>query len=106
MTDAMIDKSMYSFIDSTELPPVQPKFASRPLSVQQRIEYNSSDNAAEKYQGRSNNQLKEMFEAVKYEYTEYDKNNKRYNRSIYFIKKNLSKENRQTVANLQDSKEI
>ena len=47
-----------------------------------------------------------MFEAVKYKYDEYDKKDKRYNEAIYFIKKKLSEENRQTVANLRDPKEI
>lgn len=47
-----------------------------------------------------------MFEAVKYEYDEYEKKDKRYSEAMYFIKKKLSKENRQTVANLQDLKEI
>jgi uncharacterized protein YecT (DUF1311 family) len=47
-----------------------------------------------------------MFEAVKYKYNEYNKKDKRYNKAMYFIKKKLSKENRQTVANLQDPKEI
>ena len=57
------------------------------------IEYDSSEDAAEKYQGRSNNQLKEMFEAIKYKYNEYDKNNKCYAGSMHFIKKNLGEEN-------------
>ena len=47
-----------------------------------------------------------MFEAVKYEYDEYEKKDKRYNEAMFFIKKKLSKENKQTVANLRDLKEI
>src|ERR1700722_8906754 len=69
-------------------------------------DYNSSENADEKYQGRTNPQLKEMFEAVKYEFDEYDKKDKRYNHAMFFIKKKLSEENRQTVANLRDPREI
>ena len=34
-----------------------------------------------------------MFEAVKYKYNEYNKNNKRYAGSMHFIKKNLGEEN-------------
>jgi hypothetical protein len=69
-------------------------------------DYDSSANANDKYQGKSNTQLKEMFEAVKYEYDEYDKKDKCYNEAMYFIKKKLSEENRQTVANLRDLQEI
>jgi hypothetical protein len=47
-----------------------------------------------------------MFKEVKYKYDEYDKKDKRYNEAMYFIKKKLSEENRQTVANLRDLKEI
>jgi hypothetical protein len=68
-------------------------------------DYDSSVNANDKYQGKSNIQLKEMFEAVEYEYDEYDKKDKRYSKPMYFIKK-LNEENRQTVANLRDPKEI
>ena len=47
-----------------------------------------------------------MFKAIKYEYNKYNKKDKRYNKAMYFIKKKLSEENKQTVANLQDLKEI
>ena len=47
-----------------------------------------------------------MFEAVKYKYNEYDKNNKCYAGSMHFIKKNLGEENRQTVASLRNPEEI
>jgi hypothetical protein len=71
------------------------------------IEYNSSNDALKKYQGRSNNnQLKEMFEAVKYEYDEYEKKDRRYSKAMLFIKSKLNEENRQTVANLRDPREI
>jgi len=106
MTDAMMGKRLYSFVDGSELPPKRPNFLSRPLSIQQMRDYNSSENANEKYQGRTNPQLKEMFEAVKYEFDEYNKKDKRYNYTMFFIKKKLSKENQQTVANLQDLQEI
>lgn len=106
MTDALMGKRMYSFIDGNELPPVRPNFASRPLTIQQMRDYDSSDNANQRYHGRSQNQLKEMFEAVKYEFDEYEKKDKRYSEAMYFIKKKLSEENRQTVANLRDPREI
>src|SRR5277367_58445 len=106
MTDALMGKRMYSFIDGNELPPVRPNYASRPLTIQQMRDYDSSENADAKYQGKSQNQLKEMFEAVKYEFDEYDKKDKRYSEAMYFIKKKLSEENRQTVANLRDPQEI
>jgi hypothetical protein len=106
MTDALMGKRMYSFIDGNELPPVRPTFRARPLTVQQMRDYDSSENANEKYQGKSQNQLKEMFEAVKYEFDEYEKKDKRYSEAMYFIKKKLSEENRQTVANLRDPREI
>ena len=69
-------------------------------------DYDSSENADEKYQGRTNPQLKEMFEAVKYKFDKYDKKDKCYNHAMFFIKKKLSEENWQTVANLQDPQEI
>jgi hypothetical protein len=69
-------------------------------------EYDRSENANEKYDGKTQNQLKEMFEAVKYEYNEYKKKDKRYNEAMFFIKKKLSSANRQTVANLRDPREI
>jgi hypothetical protein len=47
-----------------------------------------------------------MFDAVNYEFDEYKKKDKRYNEAMYFIKKHLSKDNRQTVSNLRDPKEI
>ncbi len=106
MTDALMGKRMYSFIDGSELPPVRPNFASRPLTIQQMRDYDSSENANAKYQGKTQNQLKEMFEAVKYEFDEYEKKDKRYSEAMYFIKKKLSEENRQTVANLRDPREI
>jgi hypothetical protein len=106
MTDALMGKCMYSFIDGSELRPVRPNFATRPLTIQQMRAYDNSGNANEIYQGRSHNQLKEMFEAVKYEFDEYEKKNKRYNEAMYFIKKKLSEENRQTVANIRDPREI
>jgi hypothetical protein len=106
MTDALMGKRMYSFIDGSELPPVRPGFASRPLTIQQMRDYDSSENANARYQGKSQNQLKEMFEAVKYEFDEYEKKDKRYSEAMYFIKKKLSEENRQTVANLRDPREI
>lgn len=34
-----------------------------------------------------------MFKAVKYEYNEYKKKDKRYSEAMYFIKKKLSEEN-------------
>jgi hypothetical protein len=43
-----------------------------------------------------------MFKEVKYKYNKYNKKDKCYNKAIYFIKKKLSKENKQTVANLKD----
>jgi hypothetical protein len=106
MTDAMMGKRLYSFIDDTELPPVRPKYTSRPLTIQQMRDYDQSENADEKYEGKTRKQLKEMFEAIKYEYDEYEKKDKRYNETMYFIKKNLSEENRQTVASLRDPREI
>jgi hypothetical protein len=106
MTDALMGKRMYSFIDGSELPPVRPNFASRPLTIQQMRDYDSSENANARYQGKTQNQLKEMFEAVKYEFDEYEKKDKRYSEAMYFIKKKLSEENRQTVANLRDPREI
>src|SRR2546430_7371384 len=48
--------------------PVRPNFASRPLTIQQMRDYDSSENANARYQGKTQNQLKEMFEAVKYEF--------------------------------------
>jgi hypothetical protein len=95
-----------SFVDGSELPPVRPNFSSKPLIIEQTRDYDRSEDADQKYQGKTPKQLKEMFEAVKYEYDEYGKKDKRYNEAMFFIKKKLSKENRQTVANLQDSKEI
>jgi hypothetical protein len=71
-------------------------------------DYDGSETANEKYQGRSQAQLKEMFEAVKYEFDEYDKKDKkdkRYSETMYFIKK-LSEENRQTVTNPRDPREV
>lgn len=106
MTDALMGKRMYSFIDGSELPPVRPDFASRPLTIQQMRDYDSSENADDKYHGKTQNQLKELFEAVKYEFDEYEKKDKRYSEAMYFIKKKLSEENRQTVANLRDPREI
>jgi hypothetical protein len=106
MIDAMMGKSMYSFVDGSELPPVRPNYASRPLTIQQMKDYDQSENADEKYEGKTQKQLKEMFETVKYEYDEYEKKEKRYNAAMYFIKKELSEENRQTVASLRDPKEI
>jgi uncharacterized UPF0160 family protein len=106
MTDALMGKRMFSFIDGTKLPPVRPKFTSRPLTIEQMKAYDSSEDAAAKYKGKSSSQLKGMFEAVRYKYDEYEKKDKRYNECIYFIKKNLSEENRETVANLRDPKEI
>ena len=70
------------------------------------ISYDQSKNATANYQDKNKKQLKEMFKAVKYEYDEYDKKDKRYNEAMYFIKKKLSEENRQTVADLRDPKEI
>ena len=106
MIDAMMGKSMYSFVDGSELPPVRPNYTSRPLTIQQMRDYDQSENADEKYEGKTRKELKEMFDAIKYEYDEYEKKNKRYNASMYFIKKELSEENRQTVASLRDPKEI
>ena len=106
MTDALMGKRMYSFVDGSELPPVRPNYTSRPLTIQQMRDYDQSENANEKYEGKTQKLLKEMFEAVKYEYDEYEKKDKRYSEAMYFIKKKLSEENRQTVANLRDPKEI
>ena len=106
MINAMMGKRLYSFIDGSELPPVRPNYTSRPLTIQQMRDYDRSENANEKYEGKTQSQLKEMFEAVKYEFDEYDKKDKRYNRAMFFIKKNLSEANRQTVANLRDPREI
>ena len=106
MTDALMGKRMHSFVDGSELPPERLNFMSRLLTINQMREYDRSENADEKYQGRTNLQLKEMFEAVKYEFDEYDKKDKRYSEAMYFIKKKLSEENRQTVANLRDPQEI
>jgi hypothetical protein len=69
-------------------------------------EYNSLANAAKKYKGLSNKQLKTLFEIIKYKYNKYKKKNKCYNKTMYFIKKNLSKRNKQIVANLRDPQEI
>ena len=41
-----------------------------------------------------------MFKAIKYKYNKYNKKDKRYNKAMYFIKKKLSKKNKQTIANL------
>jgi uncharacterized UPF0160 family protein len=106
MTDALIGKRIYSFIDGSELPPVRPNFSSRPLTIEQMRDYDRSEDADQKYQGINPKQLKEMFEAVKYEFDEYEKKDKRYSEAMFFIKKKLSGENRQTVANLRDPCEI
>ena len=101
-------RRMYSFVNGSELPPERPNFISRPLTIQQMRDYDGSETANEKYQGRSQAQLKEMFEAVKYEFDEYDKKDKkdkRYSETMYFIKK-LSEENRQTVTNPRDPREV
>ena len=90
MTDALMGKGMYDFIDGSELPPVRPIFADRPLTVQQMKDYDRAENAADKYRGKSQNQLREMLDSVKYEFDEYEKKNKRYREATYFIKKKLS----------------
>lgn len=106
MTDALIGKHMYSFVDSSELPPIRPNFTSRPLTLQQIRDYDRLENANTRYKEKSLKQMKEMFEEAKYEFDKYNKKDKRYSKAIYFIKKKLSKENKQTVANLRDPKEI
>ena len=106
MKDALKGKRMYSFIDGSELAPVRPNFAAKPLTIQQMREYDNSDNADTKYRGKSQSQLKEMFEAVKYEYEEFEKKDQRYNGALYFIKKKLSEENRETVDSLEDPKTV
>ena len=106
MTDALMGKRMFSFVDGSELPPVQLNFTSRPLTIEQMREYDRSENADAKYQEKSQRQLQGMFDAVKYEFNEYEKKDRRYSEAMYFIKKKLSEQNRQTVANLRDPKII
>lgn len=106
MTNAFMGKRMYSFIDGSKLLLIQPNYTLRPLTIQQMRDYDQSKDADEKYKGKTQKQLKEMFEAVKYEYNEYEKKDKCYSKAMYFIKKKLSEENCQTVANLRDLREI
>jgi len=49
MTDALMGKRMYSFVDSSELPPKRLNFMSRPLTINQMREYNRLENADKKY---------------------------------------------------------
>jgi hypothetical protein len=94
MIDAMMGKGLYSFIDGNELALVQLDFESRPLTIEQMRDFDCLEDAKEKYRDKTPKELKEMFKAVKYEYNEYKKKDRRYSKAMFFIKSKLSEENR------------